>query len=119
MTRLTFFILLILSLQVNAANLTGVARDTIPSELRSDYEIESRKELNGAIVMVCMGAVSMTVGIVGYLSIAADEFMRIGYSANRNHTSQSGTGYAVAIIAGSVFALISIALFVDSSKNKK
>jgi hypothetical protein len=119
MTRLTFFILLLLSLQVNAANLTSVARDTTPLDLRADYEIESRKELNGAIVMVCMGAVSMTVGIVGYLSIAADELYANRVFRNRSHTSQDGTGYVVAIIAGGLFTLISIALFVDSGKNKK
>jgi hypothetical protein len=118
MSRLFFFSLLILSIQVNATEFARTLTDSVPKRLsKSAYWERSDNQRTGAIVLLSVGGATMFVGAVGYVTQSAEYRFLFTYKNNYNEKKQKS--YATTFIVGGIIALTSIPLFIASNRNKK
>lgn len=119
MSRLLFFSLLILSMQVNATEFAGTLTDSLPKGLsRSDYKKRSRDQKTGAIVLLSVGGATMLVGGIGYFTTSMEGIGSM-FSAESNYSESKLNTYGTTFIVGGVMMLASIPLFIASKRSKK
>ena len=119
MSRLLFFSLLNLSMQVNATEFAGKLTDSLPKRLsKSDYWERSDNQRTVAIVLLSVGGATMIVGGIGYYFVALEGFASL-FNTETKYSEKKLQAYGTAFIVGGVIALTSIPLFILSQKNKK